>query len=225
MPPEAAPANALDPIPDGESSNEELPEFFEPEDIIQLGNSAMAGIKNVAGAFGGAVSTVKDKLAEHKVGKRVANVSWNALHRGWNTLTEAAEFWVNDGLTEEDVEELYKEEDARNAEEFGNQSRLPRDSAASRRPRIANPEFPHTLHPNDPKELDLTTLSQVNTDQLDFCSFSSSPAPIVPFVTTRIGLSSDGCGRIFGRQRRRYDGSQYTGNKDRGFACYCISGC
>jgi len=97
-----------------EDEEDESPKFFEPEDLVQLGTTAIDGAKIVAGAMGSGFNTVKNKWVEHKVGGRVVGAGWNALtctvSHGWNTLSDVADFWVKD-INDAEAEFYMEEEE------------------------------------------------------------------------------------------------------------------
>ena len=83
---------------DGEEEEEEEPEFFEPEDLIALGNTVVSAIS----CLGEGISTIKSRVGKSGGAlKRVGGALRCSVGTGWNTLTEAAEFWMSDIVEEE----------------------------------------------------------------------------------------------------------------------------
>ena len=83
---------------DDEEEEEEEPEFFEPEDLIALGNTVVSAIS----CLGEGISTIKSRVGKSGgVLKRVGGALRCSVGTGWNTLTEAAEFWMSDIIEEE----------------------------------------------------------------------------------------------------------------------------
>lgn len=153
-----------------DEDDDESPKFFEPEDLIQLGTTALDGAKTVAGAVGSGLSTVK-----HQVGGRVVGAGWNALTctvgRGWNTLSEAADFWLVKDINEAEAQ-FYMEEEA-----TANRLKMKQASAAAtkRANDVTAATANYSTCPHDDERSNLNNGHQKN----QACETSSQPSMLI----------------------------------------------